>query len=74
MGLVLMLIGLVLAIVVLSQGWEVVRLWLYLLGSAALLLIGIQLSISWLLMRVLEELSQREMQVLNDTGNGNGHR
>jgi glycosyltransferase involved in cell wall biosynthesis len=73
MGLVLMLIGLLLAIVVLTQGWEVARLWLYLLGSAALLLIGIQLSISWLLMRVLEELSQREIQVLNDTGNGNGH-
>ena len=74
MGLVMMLIGLLLASVVLTQGWEVARLWLYLLGSAALLLIGIQLSISWLLMRVLEELSQREVQVLNDIGNGNGHR
>jgi hypothetical protein len=71
MGLVMVFIGLVLAIVVLVQGWEVARLWLYLLGSAALLLIGIQLSISWLLMRVLEELSQRDMQVLNDTKNGN---
>jgi glycosyltransferase involved in cell wall biosynthesis len=71
MGIMMVFIGLVLAIVVLVQGWEVARLWLYLLGSAALLLIGIQLSISWLLMRVLDELSQREMQVLNDTKNGN---
>jgi glycosyltransferase involved in cell wall biosynthesis len=72
MGIVSMLCGLVLAIVVLLQGWEVTRLWLYLLGSATLMLIGIQLSISWLLMRVLDELSQREIQVLNDRDNGNG--
>lgn len=72
MGIVLMLCGFFIAIIVLLQGWEVARLWLYLLGSATLVLIGIQLSIAWLLMRVLEELSQREMQVLNDMGNGNG--
>jgi glycosyltransferase involved in cell wall biosynthesis len=72
MGIVSMLCGLILAIVVLLQGWEVARLWLYLMGSATLILIGIQLSISWLLMRVLDELSQREVQVLNDKGNGNG--
>ncbi len=73
MGIGAILLGLILAIVVLAQGWEVARLWIYLLGSAALLLIGIQLSISWLLMRVLEELSQREMQVMNDISNGNGN-
>ena len=72
MGIVLILVGLILALVVLLLGWEVARLWLYLLGSTMLVLVGIQLSISWLLMRVLEELSQREMQVLNDKGNGNG--
>ena len=72
MGIVLILFGLTLAIVVLLLGWEVTRLWLYLLGSTMLVLVGIQLSISWLLMRVLEELSQREMHVLNDKGNGNG--
>jgi hypothetical protein len=72
MGIILMLFGLILATVVLLQGWEVARLWLYLMGSATLVLIGIQLSMSWLLMRVLDELSQREIQVLNDTGNGNG--
>jgi hypothetical protein len=72
MGIVAVLFGLVMAIVVLVQGWDVARLWLYLLGSATLMLIGVQLSTSWLLMRVLDELSQREIQVMNDTGNGHG--
>ena len=72
MGIIMILAGLILAVVVLLQGWDVTRLWLYLLGSTMLVLVGIQLSISWLLMRVLEELSQREVQVLNDKGNGNG--
>ena len=72
MGLVSILVGVLLAMFVLLQGWELARLWLYLLGSAMFVLIGVQLAISWLLMRVLEELSQREMQVQNDMGNGNG--
>ena len=71
MGIVLMLFGLILATVVLLQGWDVSRLWLYLMGSATLVLIGIQLTIVWLLMRVLDELSQREVQVLNGMENGN---
>jgi hypothetical protein len=33
------------------------RLWLWLLGGSMLILIGVQLIISWLVMRVLEELS-----------------
>jgi glycosyltransferase involved in cell wall biosynthesis len=41
-------------------GWDITRLWLWLLGSALLLLVGLQLVISWVLMRVLEELSVRE--------------
>jgi hypothetical protein len=45
------------------SGWEVGRLWLYLLGSAMLILAGVQLVISWFLVRVLEELSQREQLV-----------
>lgn len=48
------------------NGWPVSRLWLYLLGSAMLILIGLQLAISWLVMRVLEELSQRENLILRD--------
>jgi hypothetical protein len=33
------------------------RLWLWLLGGSMLILIGVQLIIPWLVMRVLEELS-----------------
>ena len=41
------------------NGWEVERLWLYLSGSALLLFVGLQLLISWLVMSVLRELSER---------------
>ncbi|HWQ05157.1 MAG TPA: glycosyltransferase family 2 protein [Longilinea sp.] len=63
MGLVGLVAGLLLAIVslVLSlNGWEIARLWLYLLGGALVSLVGIQLVIYWLLIRVLEDLSQRD--------------
>jgi glycosyl transferase family 2 len=42
------------------RGWPIERLWLYLSASALLMMVGIQLSISWLEMSVLRELSQRE--------------
>jgi hypothetical protein len=42
------------------NGWAIDRLWLWLLGAALLSLTGLQLVISWLLMRVLEDLSVRE--------------
>jgi glycosyltransferase involved in cell wall biosynthesis len=61
-GLLLGLASLVLGM----SGWEISRLWLYLLGSAMLLLTGAQLFIYWLLMRVLDELSHRELDVQND--------
>jgi glycosyltransferase involved in cell wall biosynthesis len=48
------------------NGWEISRLWLYLVGSAMLVLTGVQLGIYWLLMRVLEELSQREVGDLKE--------
>jgi hypothetical protein len=51
-------------------GWEVSRLWLYLLGSAMLILVGVQLMISWVVMRVLEGLNQRELLITADL---NGH-
>jgi glycosyltransferase involved in cell wall biosynthesis len=44
------------------RGWDVTRLWLYLLGSSLLVLMGLQLMISWLVMRVLEDLSEREIK------------
>lgn len=55
-GLTLGVISLVLGI----SGWEISRFWLYMLGSAMFILLGVQLMIYWLLMRVLDELNQRE--------------
>jgi hypothetical protein len=69
MGIVAALGGLVLGIgafLVSLSGWETSRLWLYLLISALLIIIGLQLSVSWLVMRVLEELAQREVSVQRD--------
>jgi len=74
MGLVAVLAGLLAGGISLGfgfAGWPVSRLWLYLLGSAMLILIGAQLMISWVLMRVLEGLNQREMLVSADL-NGRG--
>ena len=61
-GLILGVASLILGI----SGWEISRLWLYLLGSAMMLLTGAQLFIYWLLMRVLDELSHRELDIQND--------
>jgi hypothetical protein len=55
-GFILGIISLILGL----NGWEISRIWLYLLGSAMMVLIGIQLVIYWILLRVLDELSQRE--------------
>jgi hypothetical protein len=49
-------------------GWEIQRLWFYLLGGALLFLVGVQLVIYWLLLRVLDELSQREALTKQDMG------
>jgi glycosyltransferase involved in cell wall biosynthesis len=47
-------------------GWEIARLWLYLLGSALFILMGVQLIVSWVVMRVLEEISRRDRQIDQD--------
>ena len=41
------------------RGWPIERLWLYLSGSALLILVGLQLALWWLIMSVLAELSGR---------------
>jgi len=69
LGLLITLGGLVATGVSLGlglSGWSVSRLWLYLLASAMLILVGVQLMISWVVMRVLEGLNQREMLVTAD--------
>jgi glycosyltransferase involved in cell wall biosynthesis len=71
MGGVSMLIGVVITVIALSlgvNGWEIDRLWFYMLGSALLFLAGIQLFVYWLLIRILEELNQRDRLTKQDMG------
>ncbi len=73
MGVLVLLVGFVIASVSLFlgiRGWDVARLWLYFLGSAMFILLGIQLIVFWVLMRVLEELSQREILSERDLAMG----
>lgn len=68
-GLGAALLGLLVAAVSLGlgiNGWEMARLWLYLLGSAMLILVGFQMIIYWVLVRVLSELSQRDLHTSQD--------
>ena len=48
------------------NGWELERLWLWMLGSALLLLVGVHLVLFWGLMRVLDTLDHRAQQVGSD--------
>ncbi|VAW33933.1 D-glycero-beta-D-manno-heptose-1,7-bisphosphate 7-phosphatase [hydrothermal vent metagenome] len=70
MGLLALVLGFVLGAGILSlaisQSWPIQRVWLYLLGSAMATLVGIQLIIYWILTRVLEQLSQREILAKRD--------
>ncbi len=69
MGLVSILGGAIFGLgsfVLSLNGWAVTRLWLYLLASVSLILIGIQLGVSWVLMRILEGLAQREVAAAQD--------
>ena len=61
-GLFLGLISVILGL----NGWEISRLWLYLLASAMFILMGIQLVIYWILLRVLDEISQRDFRIAAD--------
>ena len=73
MGLTAGGIGVILSfgtIVLGVQGWPIDRLWFYLVGSALLILVGLQLVISWVLMRTLEELSEREIRAQRDLSGG----
>jgi len=71
MGIVSILIGIVIGLISLMlgvNGWDIDRLWFYLLSSAMIFLVGVQLVIYWLLLRILEELSQREVLTRQDLG------
>lgn len=71
LGVLAMLGGLVIGVISLTlgiQGWTIDRLWFYLLSSAMTVLVGLQLIVYWLLLRILEELSQREVRTKSDMG------
>jgi len=69
LGILLVVVGLGFGGISLAlglNGWKIDRIWLYLLGSAMLLLTGVQLVIYWVLCRVLDELSKRGLLVGQD--------
>ena len=63
MGLVAMIIGLAIALISIIgvNKWDMSRLWLYGLGSATLIILGLQLIIYWIVLRVLNELSEQNV-------------
>lgn len=70
-GILSILVGLTIGLGSLAlgiSGWEIERLWFYLLSSALIFLVGVQLIIYWLLLRVLDELNQREFLTKQDMG------
>jgi len=64
LGVISVLLGVV-------NGWEISRLWLYMLGSATLTLVGMQFITFWALIRILAQLSQRELLTNKDLRNLN---
>lgn len=71
MGLAAIFAGPTIAFVALLIGagsWEIGRLWFYMVCSALIFLVGVQLVVYWLLLRILEELSQREVLTKQDIG------
>jgi glycosyltransferase involved in cell wall biosynthesis len=71
MGVVSIIFGVVvssISLVLGVNGWDIERLWFYLLSSAMAFLVGVQLIVYWLLLRILEELSQRELLIKQDMG------
>jgi len=68
-GIFVILVGAglgVTAMILGSTGWDVSRVWLWLLGSAMFLLMGLQLLISWIVARVLEALAERQDLIQRD--------
>jgi hypothetical protein len=49
------------SLVLATNGWPIERLWLYLTGSAMLMLMGIQLLLWWLMASVLRQLSEQRV-------------
>jgi len=62
LGITLGIISIVLAL----ESWQIERLWFYLLGSAMLILIGLQLFVFWVIVQILDELNTRNEKITND--------
>ena len=62
LGTGITIVSLILAL----TGWSADRLWLWMLAGAMATLIGVQLVVAWIIMRVLDELSQREIRQTMD--------
>ena len=60
------LLGCVSLFLGLNGAWELTRLWLWLLGSAVFVLVGVQLMLFWMLIQVLDSLSEREERIGED--------
>jgi hypothetical protein len=72
-GLLAGAIGSVLAAISIAlglAGWPIDRLWLYLVGSALLMLVGLQLLVSWILMETLAEVAARPGTAASATPDG----
>lgn len=73
-GALAVVIGLVAGITTVVVGvlglpaWSINSIWLYLISSSMLILLGVQLIIYWSILRVLDELGQREMLTQKDLG------
>lgn len=70
-GALAVVIGLVAGITTVALGlqtWSINSIWLYLISSSMLILLGVQLIIYWSILRVLDELGQREMLTQKDLG------
>lgn len=68
-GFLMLTVGMIIGTVSLYlgiQGWPLVRLWLYLLAGTMLVLMGVQLVMFWIILKVLDELNEREFQIDSD--------
>ncbi len=69
MGLSIFLAGGLVGLVTLIlgvNGWDMNRIWMYLLGAAMMILVGLQLMINWFLVKILGELSKRRETAEHD--------
>jgi len=69
LGSISFVLGIILgafSLVMASLDWSVAKLWLYYLVSASLILVGIQLMIAWVQVKVLDALRVRDQLIAED--------